>query len=210
MKLLIRNLTVADGEETLLDNASYTFYQENVYCINAAKKYKNALFNSIAYVRQQEGGEIELICDGQDCIMPAMVARFCEEPSFPEFLTVREFVKYYIEINKKNITELKQTDEYLEMVELSDIRGDRLVRDFTWDERVRLQFLCFLITKPPVLIIDGIKNITNVEYLKKIKKYLDIIKQSGIVLLGCTDKSIAVFLGDEEITVVDGKLQGGI
>jgi len=74
MKLLIRNLTVADGDETLLDNASYTFYQENVYCINAAKKYKNALFNSIAYVRQQEGGEIELICDGQNCIMPAMVS----------------------------------------------------------------------------------------------------------------------------------------
>ena len=46
MKLLIRNLTVTDADETLLDNASYTFYQENVYCINAAKKYKNALFNS--------------------------------------------------------------------------------------------------------------------------------------------------------------------
>lgn len=206
MKLLIRNLTVTDGDEILLDDAAYTFYQENVYCISAPEKYKMALFNSIAYAAPDK---IELLCDGKDCMTPAMVARFSEEPSFPEFLTVREFVKYYIDMNKKNIQELKTIDEYLEMAELSNIRGDRLIRDFIWDERVRLQFLCFLITKPSVLIIDSIKNITNVEFLKKIKKYLDCIKQSGIILLGCTDKSIAVFLGDEEITVVDGKLQGG-
>ncbi len=209
MKLLIRNLTVTDRDETLLDEASYTFYQENVYCINAPEKYRAALFNSIAYGKQSDFDKIQLICDGNNCMSPAMIARFSEEPSFPEFLTVREFVKYYIDMNKRSIQEIKTIDEYLEMVELSDIRGDRLIRDFTWDERVRLQFLCFLINKPPVLIIDSIKNITNVEFLKKVKKYLDCIKESSIILLGCTDESIAVFLSDEELTVVDGKFQGG-
>ena len=45
--------------------------------------------------------------------------------------------------------------------------------------------------------------------LKKIKNYLDCIKENGIVLVGCRDKSISVFIGDEELSVVDGKLRGG-
>ena len=57
--------------------------------------------------------------------------------------------------------------------------------------------------------MDGIKNVTNVEFLKKIKKYLGSIKEDGIVLVGCADKSISVFLADEEVSIAEGKLQGG-
>ena len=140
---------------------------------------------------------------------PGMISRFPEEPLFPEFLTIREFLKYYIDMNRSSIKEVKSIEEYLELGELSNIRGDRLLRDFTLDERVRLQYLCFLITMPTVLIIDSIKNIRNVDFLKKIKNYLDCIKENGIVLVGCRDKSISVFIGDEELSVVDGKLRGG-
>ena len=95
------------------------------------------------------------------------------------------------------------------MVELSNIRADRLLRDFTWEERVRLQFLCFLISMPPILIVDNIKSINNLDFLKDIKGYIDRIKENGIVLLGCSDNTVAVFLSDEEVTVVDGSIQGG-
>lgn len=209
MKLLIRNLTVTKEDEALLDNAAYTFYQGNVYCINAPDDVRNTLFDSIVYGEGSESGKMELICNGRNCMTPAMISRFTEEPVFPEFLTVREFLKYYIDMNRSNIKEVKPIDEYLKLADLADIRGDRLLRDFTMDERVNLQYLCFLITQPAVLIIDSIKNIKNVEYLKKIKNYLDSIKQSGIVLVGCKDKSISVFIGDEEVSIVDGKLQGG-
>lgn len=209
MKLLIRNLTIADNDEKLLDNAAYTFYQGNVYCINAPEKNKAAFFDSITYGKERVGGSIQLICGGKDCMTPAMVSRFNEDPVFPEFLTVREFLRYYIDMNRRSIQDIKTIDEYLAMVELTNVRGDRLVRDFTWDERVRLQYLCFLISKPPVLIVDGIKNVTNVEFLKKIKKYLDSIKEDGIVLVGCVDKSISMFLADEEVSIAEGKLQGG-
>lgn len=49
MRLLIRNLTVTNEDETLLDDAAYTFYQGNVYCINAPDDSRDALFNSIVY-----------------------------------------------------------------------------------------------------------------------------------------------------------------
>ena len=29
------------------------------------------------------------------------------------------------------------------------------------------------------------------------------------MLLGCSDNTVAVFLSDEEVTVVDGSIQGG-
>ena len=209
MRLLIRNLTVTNEDETLLDDVAYTFYQGNVYCINAPDDSRDALFNSIVYGKTSGSGKIELICNGRNCMAPAMISRFPEEPLFPEFLTIREFLKYYIDMNRSSIKEVKSIEEYLELGELSNIRGDRLLRDFTLDERVRLQYLCFLIPMPTVLIIDSIKNIRNVDFLKKIKNYLDCIKENGIVLVGCRDKSISVFIGDEELSVVDGKLRGG-
>ena len=184
-------------------------FQGNVYCINAPDDSRDALFNSIVYGKTSGSGKIELICNGRNCMAPAMISRFPEEPLFPEFLTIREFLKYYIDMNRSSIKEVKSIEEYLELGELSNIRGDRLLRDFTLDERVRLQYLCFLITMPTVLIIDSIKNIRNVDFLKKIKNYLDCIKENGIVLVGCRDKSISVFIGDEELSVVDGKLRGG-
>ena len=140
---------------------------------------------------------------------PVMVAHFDEEPVFPEFLTIREFLKYYIDLNSKNIMQPKTIDEYLKMVELTNIRADRLLRDFTWEERVRLQFLCFLISMPPILIVDNIKSISNLDFLKDIKGYIDSIKENGIVLLGCADNTVSVFLSDEEVAVVDGSIQGG-
>lgn len=89
MRLLIRNLTVTNEDETLLDDVAYTFYQGNVYCINAPDDSRDALFNSIVYGKTSGSGKIELICNGRNCMAPAMISRFPEEPLFPEFLTIR-------------------------------------------------------------------------------------------------------------------------
>lgn len=210
MRLVIRNLVVTDKDDILFNNAGYTFLQGKAYRINTSDRIRKTLFDCISYEGRYDSGKIELMCNGRNCMSPVMVAHFDEEPVFPEFLTIREFLKYYIDLNSKNIMQPKTTEEYLKMVELSDIRADRLLRDFTWEERVRLQFLCFLISMPPILIVDNIKTISNLDFLKDIKGYIDSIKENGIVLLGCSDNTVSVFLSDEEVTVVDGCLQGGI
>ena len=119
-------------------------------------------------------------------------------------------MKYYIDINRRNINELKTVEEYLKMVELESVRSDRMLRDFTWEERMRLEFLCLLITTPPVLVIDNIQSISNVDFLKDIKEYIDRLKESSIILLESTSNAVTVFLCDEELTIKDGCIRGGV
>ncbi len=210
MRLVIRDIVKRNQDELLLDKAGYTFYQGKVYGISGKEKSRRALMACIAFEDRYDSGSMELICAGRNCMAPAMVVRFPEEPAFPEFLTVREFLKYYIDINRRNIAESKTIDEYLAYVELEHVRSDRMLKDFTWEERMRLEFLCLLITAPPVLLIDNLRSISNVDFLKDIKRYIDRLKESSIILLESTNNAVTVFLCDEELTINNGCIQGGV
>lgn len=210
MKLIIRDIVKKKGEELLLSGAGYTFHQGRVYGINGPDQAKAALLDCISFEGGYDAGYMELDCGGKNCLAPAMVGQFLEEPVFPEFLTVREFVKYYIDINRKNISEIKSVDEYLALGQIKDTPADRTIRDFGTEEKMRLQFLCFLIVTPPVIIINGIGNISNVDFLKDIKVYIDRLKENSIVLFCADDHAVSVFLCDEQLSIENGYIQGGV
>lgn len=210
MRLVIRDIVKNTGDEVILAGAGYSFEQGKVYGISGNENVIDTFLGCVSFETEFDKGSMVLDCCGKNCMSPAMVAQFTEEPAFPEFLTVREFLKYYIEINKKNIDEVKSMEEYLELVELNHVRSNRSIKDFTWEERVKLQFLCFIILTPPVLVIKKIKKINNVDFLKNIKNYLNKIKQNSIVIMGTDDKGVASFLCDEQLTIEKGYIQGGI
>lgn len=210
MRLVIRNIVKNRGGEALLLGVSYSFCHGKAYGIGGNKKEREAFLDCIAFEGGYDSGLMELDCGGKNCLAPVMVGQFLEEPAFPEFLTVREFLKYYIDINRRNIAELRTIDDYLTLVELDHVRENRTIKDFTTEERLRLQFLCFLISAPPVIIIKSLKNINNVDLLKDVKTYIDMLKKNNIVLLESASKAVSEFLCDEQLTIESGCIQGGV
>lgn len=211
MRLVIRDLVKKDGDTVLLNGAGYTFWPGYVYgIVGESEESKRALLDCINYEVSYEDGYIELNDNtGKNVMNPSMIGQMLEEPSFPEFLTIAEFVKYFIDMNKKNIPELKTKEEYLSQINLDENSDSRLIKDMTYEERVRLQFLCFMIYSPSVIIIEGIKNIRNMDFLKQIKGYLDDIKSNSIILMLTKDVATTQYLCDETIIVDNGIIRGG-
>ncbi len=210
MRLIIRDIVKKKGEDILLAGAGYTFWPGKTYgIIGENDKAKMAFLDSIAFETAYDSGYIVLDCAGKNCMKPEMVGQLLEEPAFPEFLTVREFVKYFVEVNKKSIDKHLPVEEYLTMVELNELPTNRIIKELTFEERMRLQFLCFIISTPPVIIINGIKNIKNVDFLKDIKVYIDKIKENSIVIMALKNQALSVYLCDETLSVEDGYIQGG-
>lgn len=209
MKLVVRDLVKKKGDMYILNGAGYTFHHGKIYGIEGNKEAKNTLLDCITYETDYNDGSIQLDCDGVDYLSPAMIVQMPEEPMFPEFLTVREFIKYFIDINKKYMTQINTVDEYLKIAELDKIAADRTIRDFTTEEKVRLQLLCFVISTPAVIIINGIKNISNVNFLKDIKKFFDILRKTSIIIIGSESRGMSMYLCDECLTIEDGYIRGG-
>lgn len=210
MRLIVRDIVKKTGEDIILAGAGYTFWPGKTYgIIGENDKAKTAFLDSIAFETAYDSGYIVLDCAGKNCMKPEMVEQLLEEPAFPEFLTVREFVKYFIEVNRKNIEHVQRVEDYLTMVELNDIPANRIIKELAFDERMRLQFLCFIIATPPIIIINGIKNVKDVDYLKDIKVYIDKIKENSIVIMALKDQALSVYLCDETLTIEDGYIQGG-
>lgn len=210
MRLIIRDLVKKIGEDAVLNGAGYSFWPGVIYGLTGPDdSVKRVLLDCINFEVSYEGGYIELDCNGKNIMDPSMVGQILEEPSFPEFLTIAEFLKYFIDMNKRNIKELKSKEEYLNMVGLLENCETRLLKDLSFEERVKLQFLCFMIYSPSIVIVEGIRNIQNLRYLREIKGYLDKIKKSSIVIVITHDVATTEYLCDETVTIENGYLCGG-
>lgn len=75
-------------------------------------------------------------------------------PQVPEFLTAREFLKFFIEINKESLQEEKEIDEYFDIVNLEREDRDRLLKDFSHGMKNKMQMLINIIASPKVLLLD--------------------------------------------------------
>ena len=211
MKLVIRNVVKSKADEVYLAGAGYTFYHGYSYGIVGGKEEaRKALLDCIALETDIEDGYIRLEIAGRNYLKPEMIGQLLEEPLFPEFLTAREFVKYFIDMNRKKIENPLEIEEYLKMVELEMVSEKKLIKEFTYEEKMRLQFLCFLITSPPVIIVNGIKNVSRLDFLRDMKNYIDKIKENSIVIMSLNDGTIAMCLCDELLTIEDGYIQGGV
>lgn len=52
-------------------------------------------------------------------------------PTVPEFLTGREFLKFFMDINEASLTEKKNLDEYFDSMSIGVDDRDRLMKDYS-------------------------------------------------------------------------------
>ena len=68
-------------------------------------------------------------------------------------MTGYEFLKFYIEIHK-NIPQTASIDDYFELVGIEPQDRHRLIKGYSHGMKNKVQMLCFLIAKPPIILLD--------------------------------------------------------
>ena len=191
----------------VLRDIHFRFEQGKIYGLlgrNGAGK--TTLFNCINQDIEIDGGRFYIEDEGRRPVTMSDIGYVLSTPTVPEFLTAREFLKFFIEINQKDIHHLKSIDEYFDIVNIIEEDRDRLLKDFSHGMKNKMQMLVQLIAEPDILLLDEPLTSLDVVVADEMKKLLKGIKQNHILIFSTHIMELAVDLCDEIVILNNGKL----
>lgn len=210
MKLIVNEIEKKFEEKEVLKGASFTFEKGKIYGLlgrNGAGK--TTLFNCISHEIDFEGGSVSLEENGENRPVDFdMMGYAFSTPVLPEFLTGYEFIKFFLDIHKGKIENPLTVEEYAQMVGLDLPDLDRLLKGYSHGMKNKMQMLCLLISKPPVILLDEPLTSLDVVAAHKMKELLLAMKKDHIIILSTHILQLAQDLCDEIVLLHQGKLSG--
>ena len=209
MNLQLNEIKKAYGGKEVLKGCSFTFEKGKIYGLlgrNGAGK--TTLFNCLTDELPADSGTAELIqADGARCpLVPSEVGYVFSTPILPDFLTGYEFVKFYMDINAARCAPGKTIDDYFDMVQIAPEDRHRLIKGYSHGMKNKVQMLCFLIARPPVILLDEPLTSFDVVVALEIKQLLRQIKHEHIIVFSTHILHLATDLCDEIAVLHEGML----
>ena len=203
MKLVIENLSKSFDKKEVLKNINFTFESGKIYGLlgrNGAGK--TTFFNCLNEDLKCDSGEFYL-SDGKSnkIIESSDIGYVLSTPVVPEFLTGREFLKYFIDINKDNIKDLKTIDEYFDIVKIDKEDRDKLMKDYSHGMKNKMQMLIYLIASPNILLLDEPLTSFDVVVAEEMKELLKKMKKNRILIFSTHIMELALDLCDEIVVL---------
>lgn len=128
-------------------------------------------------------------------------------PILPEFLTGYEFVKFYMDINREKIDSQKSIDDYFSMIKFEEEDRHRLIKGYSHGMKNKIQMLLFIISRPPLILLDEPLTSFDVVVALEIKKLLREMKEDHIIIFSTHILQLAADLCDELVILNNGHLQ---
>lgn len=209
MRLIVENVEKSFGSKRVLRQADAIFEQGEICGLlgrNGAGK--TTLFSIIAGNLEAEKGCVWLEEEGQRrALQPEDLFFMVAEPSLPNFLTGRELIRFFIDVNRKEIQNLQTEDVYFDWIQFEEEDRDRLIQEYSTGMKNKLQMLMFLILRPRVILMDEPLTSLDVVVQLELKKIIRSIRSEHIILLSTHILQLAEDLCDRIVLLVDGKME---
>ena len=209
MKLVIKNLKKSFDKKQVLKDINFEFEKGKIYGLlgrNGAGK--TTLFNCLNEDLEIDSGEFFIEEDGKQRKMEADdIGYVLSTPNVPEFLTGREFLKFFIDINKKRIKKEKTIDEYFDFMKIENEDRDRLLKDYSHGMKNKMQMLVNIIASPNVLLLDEPLTSFDVVVAEEMKQMLREIKKDHIIIFSTHIMELALDLCDDIVILNKGLLE---
>ena len=205
MRLELREVQKAFDQKQVLKGASFVFEKGKIYGLlgrNGAAK--TTLFNCISKEISCDG-EIALYDGADDILDFSQIGFTYAHPILPEFLTGYEFLKFYIDINKDKFKDKKSIPEYFDMIKIKEEDWYRLIKDYSHGMKNKMQMICFLITKPPVILLDEATASLDVENETAVQAALSGLIQDKTVLI-IAHRMRTVMGADHVVVLAEGRV----
>ena len=209
MKLKLNNITKNFDNKKILDSVDFTLEKGKIYGLHGRNGAgKTTLFNCISEELPLDSGSVSLINDEglEKNIDSSNIGYVYSDPILPDFLTGYEFIKFYIDIHKDKIKNLLTVEEYLEFIKIEEDDRHKLIKSYSFGMKNKIQMLCYLITKPDIILLDEPLTSFDVVVALEIKNLLKEIKKDHILIFSTHILQLAVDLCDELVILKDGKL----
>ena len=208
VKLVIKNLKKNFEKKEVLKEINFEFEKGKIYGLlgrNGAGK--TTLFNCLNEDLEIDSGEFYLVDTTSRKIEAEDIGYVLSTPNVPEFLTGREFLKFFIEINKNRIKDEKTIDEYFDFMKIEKDDRDKLLKDYSHGMKNKMQMLVNIIASPNILLLDEPLTSFDVVVAEEMKQMLRSIKKDHIIIFSTHIMELALDLCDEIVILNKGKLE---
>lgn len=127
-------------------------------------------------------------------------------PIVPDFLTGREFIQFFLDINKESIESTKTVDEYFDMMKIEKEDRDLLMKDYSHGMKSKMQMLVNFIANPKILLLDEPLTSFDVVVAEEMEQILKNMKKDHILIFSTHIMELALSLCDEIVLLNDGVL----
>lgn len=209
MRLEVVGLTKNFGEKEVLKDIDFTFESGKIYgLIGRNGVGKTTFFNSLNNDISIDEGSFYLENEfGKERLSTNDIGYVVSTPIVPEFLTAREFLSFFMEINKDRIDSDKTIDDYFKMVDIKREDQDKLLKDYSHGMKNKMQILINIINHPKVILLDEPLTSLDVVVQDEMKKLLKSLKNEHIIIFSTHILEIAMDLCDEIIILNNKKLE---
>ena len=209
MKLEIKNLTKTYGEKEVLKNINFTFEEGKIYgLIGRNGAGKTTFFNCLNEDVDVDSGNFILSDEyGENKLKTEDIGYVISTPTVPEFLTGKEFLTFFLEINKDKIQDEKTVDDYFDLVKISKEDQDKLLKEYSHGMKNKMQMLINFIANPKVLLLDEPLTSLDIVVQEEMKKLLKDMKKEHILIFSTHILELALDLCDEIVILSNKKLE---
>ncbi|AWB45597.1 ABC transporter ATP-binding protein [Paenibacillus sp. CAA11] len=208
MQLILENIRKSFGDKRVLENIDYSFEQGKIYGLlgrNGAGK--TTLFNCLSGDLAADAGAARLVeGDVSKVLREEHVGYVHSLPILPEFLTGYEFLKFFMDANHDHIQGDRSIDDYMSLIKIEEEDRHRLIKGYSHGMKNKIQMLCYMITRPPLILLDEPLTSFDVVVALEMKKLLREMKQEHIIIFSTHILQLASDLCDELVVLHNGKL----
>ncbi|MBP5679184.1 MAG: ABC transporter ATP-binding protein [Bacilli bacterium] len=209
MKLEIHDLEKSYGKKEVLKDVNFTFEDGKIYGLlgrNGAGK--TTFFNALNSDITVDNGRFYLEDEfGKNKLKTTDIGYVVSTPTVPEFLTGREFLKFYVDINKDKREDLKDMDYYFDLVKLNREDQDILLKEYSHGMKNKIQILVNMIANPKIILLDEPLTSLDIVVQEDMKKLLKGLKENHIIIFSTHILELATDLCDEIVVISNKNLE---
>lgn len=209
MEFVIEHLSKCFEQKEVLKDIDFTFQEGKIYGLlgrNGAGK--TTLFNCLNRDIKADSGSFFLEEDGtRRGVAAEDIGYVLSTPTVPEFLTGREFLKFFLDINESAMQNPKSLDEYFDMVSIAPEDRDKLLKDYSHGMKNKMQMLINIMAQPKILLLDEPLTSLDVVVAEEMKQLLRSLKAGRITIFSTHIMDLALDLCDEIVLLSHGELE---
>ena len=196
MELILDGIQKKFGEKEVLRGVSFPFEQGKIYGLlgrNGAGK--TTLFNCLSNEISMDAGTAQLkdVSGTLRALTPEDIGYVFSTP--------------IMEINRDKIRSDQTIDDYFDLVKIDREDRDRLIKGYSHGMKNKVQMLCFMIARPPVILLDEPLTSFDVVVALEIKQLIREISAEHIIIFSTHILQLATDLCDEIVILSDGTLE---
>lgn len=208
MKLILENVSKRFDEKSVIKNTTYEFEQNNIYTIlgrNGAGK--TTLFNCMCENLEFDSGSVFLETGkNKKKVKFEDIGMVSASPALPEFLTGYEFIRFYMQIKSDNIKDNYSIDDYFNLVRLDETDRHKLIKEYSFGMKNKIQLLTCIITRPKIILLDEPLSSFDIIVSHDIKELLINIKKEHVIIMSTHILQLAQDISDDIVLLKNGKL----